>query len=405
MNKSSKKQVMAMVLAAMLIGTTSIAADARGGGGFGGGGGGGRMGGGFGGGFGSRGGYDGGFGDRGGFADRGGFGDRGFGDRGIGDRGGFGDRDGFGDRGGLDADRPSAFSRPYDNDGLGASSRFNDADRAQAANQVWNSPSRSLATDGGFAQLSGNSVRNFASPATAAATTRLSPAVSASRAADVRRDFGHYDAFNHNWWNRYPNAWSRNWWRDRDPWWAWGWNSWPVYGSWWGYGSGYTPIEYDYGDNITYQGDTVYYGSQPAATAEQYYTQADTLATGTTSRSKNDDWKSLGVFSLVQGNQTNSTVLFQIAVNKDGAIAGNYYNALTNEVKQITGAVDKKSMRAAWIVQGAKDVVYDTGFANLLQPHSSVLVHFGKSKTQQFSLVRMEKPAQASTTTSSSSSK
>ena len=35
---------------------------------------------------------------------------------------------------------------------------------------------------------------------------------------------------------------------------------------------------YDYGNNITYQGNQVYYGDQPVATADEYYQQASTLA-------------------------------------------------------------------------------------------------------------------------------
>jgi hypothetical protein len=47
-------------------------------------------------------------------------------------------------------------------------------------------------------------------------------------------------------------------------------------------------------------------------------------------------------------------------------------------------------------VQGVKDVVYDTGLANLMQSQAPILVHFNKAKTQQFSLVRMQQPAQTS---------
>ena len=41
---------------------------------------------------------------------------------------------------------------------------------------------------------------------------------------------------------------------------------------------GAQPIYYDYGNNVSYQGDQVYYGDQPVATADQYYQQASTLA-------------------------------------------------------------------------------------------------------------------------------
>ena len=384
-----------------LLASSTAPSDARGGGGFGGGGGGrGAMG------------YGGG--------DRGGGGDayRGFGGgdadgyrgQGIGDAGGYrgqgGGDDGF--RGG-DSNRPSAFSRGY-NDGdsgfggdrsgaFGGDSHADAGQRTQAADQTYGQASRSLATDGGFGQLSGARAVGLAT-GDRAVTSRVSPGFGMSRAADVRRAFDHNDAFNQNWWGRYPGSWHRPWFRDRDPYWAWGWGlgGWNDYCGWWGYAYSDEPVEYDYGDNIVYQGDTVYYGSQPAATADEYYTQAQTLATSTTSRSTNDDWKPLGVFSLVQGNQTNSTALFEIAVNKDRAIAGNYYNLLTNDVKPITGAIDKKSMRAAWTVQGNKDVVYDTGFANLMKAQSAILVHFNRKKTQQFSLVRLQKPTSTSTT-------
>jgi hypothetical protein len=82
--------------------------------------------------------------------------------------------------------------------------------------------------------------------------------------------------------------------------------------------------------------------------------------------------------------------MFQLAVNKKGAIKGTYYNALTNETKPVQGAVDKKTMRAAWIVGDNKDVVYDTGVSNLLKPQSPLLLHIGKDKTEQWTLVRLQ---------------
>ena len=47
--------------------------------------------------------------------------------------------------------------------------------------------------------------------------------------------------------------------------------------AWCGWGSA-APIVYDYGNNVTYQGDQVYYGDQPVATADQYYQQASDIA-------------------------------------------------------------------------------------------------------------------------------
>ena len=55
---------------------------------------------------------------------------------------------------------------------------------------------------------------------------------------------------------------------------------------WWGLGApagGYCGCSgegcyYDYGGNVTYEGDTVYYGDEAVATAEQYYDQAEQIA-------------------------------------------------------------------------------------------------------------------------------
>ena len=40
---------------------------------------------------------------------------------------------------------------------------------------------------------------------------------------------------------------------------------------WWGMPVENVPVAYDYGNNITYQNDTVYYGSKPVESALAYY--------------------------------------------------------------------------------------------------------------------------------------
>jgi hypothetical protein len=349
-------------------------AIARGGGG---GGGGGRGGGGFGGGrdFGGvRSGYGDGYGGRDYGGVRSGYGDGGR------DYGG----DMFGDRG--------------DRDGSVLDHTSESALRS-GADQVWNAGAqRGLATDGGF----GRSL----------ADTGVGRGISASAMTDrgvgVRNAFRDDGLFRRDWWGRYPYAWGGAWGDD----WAYGYGDWDDLASFWDYPVSTPPVEYDYGNNITYQGDTVYYGNQPSETAANYYTQAQVIAQSmpiaqsTTSANNGKtavpaalaaaeskdakDWKSLGVFSLTQGDQTNSTMMFQLAVNKKGAIRGNYYNALTKECKVVSGAVDKKNMRVAFEVEGNKTVIYDTGLANLMQPQSPILVHFSKTNTEQWNMVRLD---------------
>lgn len=373
----------------------------------------------------ARGGFGGGrsFGGGGGMRD---FGDRDFGGRAFGDRD-FGDmrsdafRDfdrGFDhpfDDGGMRDDRPSAFTSPGELSRAGAGSMDNGIRNY--------GEQRSMASDGGFSSLGRSS---SALARDAHVTPRVSDSSMANQARTVRNSFRNYDAFHNNWWANHPNSW---WWRGWDDRWPWRWGTWNDFAGWWGVPLAVYPSYYDYGDNITYdEGGYVDYGGSPVCSAADYYQQSYDLAnsgysdddqfysnnpqdsTATSSASSNttdsagnssqsakapnakqaSDWKPFGVYSLVQGGQSDSSTLFQICSNKKGQIRGNYYNCLTNETEPIIGAVDKKTMRVSWTVGKDKYVVYDTGVSNLLKEQSPILVHFGKDRTQQWTLVRMK---------------
>jgi hypothetical protein len=95
---------------------------------------------------------------------------------------------------------------------------------------------------------------------------------------------------------------------------------------------------------------------------------------------------------MVGEGETKSTNIFQLAINKDGIIRGNYYNALTDTTEPVYGSVDKKTQRAAWTVADRKNPVYEVGIANLTKDETTMLVHYFKTDAQQFTLVRIEKP-------------
>ena len=48
---------------------------------------------------------------------------------------------------------------------------------------------------------------------------------------------------------------------------------------------------------------------------------------------------------------------------------------------------------AAWTVGDNKNTVFETGLVNLTKDQAPVLVHYGKDRTQQWLLVRVEQPA------------
>jgi hypothetical protein len=155
------------------------------------------------------------------------------------------------------------------------------------------------------------------------------------------------------------------------------------------------PAYYDYGDSVVYSGDTVMFNGEPVCSADQYAQQAiDIAAVGTEAKAdpKAGEWQQLGVFAMVGEGEEKSTNLFQLAINKEGVIGGEYYNALTDTTEPVRGSVGKETQRAAWTVADRKFPVYEAGIANLTRDETTMLVHFSKEKAQQFALIRIQKP-------------
>jgi hypothetical protein len=221
-------------------------------------------------------------------------------------------------------------------------------------------------------------------------TEALSGSVSAARGAAVRSSYNGYGMYGEGWHAANPGAWAAAGWK---PGYAWTPATWPAVGACCGWAAGVQPVVYNYGGNVTYQDDQVYYGSQPVATAEQYYQQASTLAASApVPDPKAADWLPLGVFGLVQKEQSEPHYVLQLAVNKAGAIAGNYTDLVSGTNVLVQGAVDKKTQRAAWTVGSNKTTVCETGIYNLTQDEAPALIHIGKEKTQQWLLVRLKQP-------------
>jgi hypothetical protein len=158
-----------------------------------------------------------------------------------------------------------------------------------------------------------------------------------------------------------------------------------------------TPYLYDYGNNITYQDGTVYYDAQPYATEAQYADQAVQIADAGKAPPTDDQWQPLGVYAMTKGDETTSNDIFQLAVNKDGVIRGNYYNAVSDAVTPVTGSLSKKSQRIAWTIGDKPFPVYEAGLYNLTQDQTTMLVHFDKDKTDQYRLFRIEQPQDGQT--------
>ncbi len=194
-----------------------------------------------------------------------------------------------------------------------------------------------------------------------------------------------------NFWSNYP-GWAA--WRITRPY---HWATWPAITGWVGYGWS-QPITYSYGDNVYYAGDQIYYGDRPVATADEYAQQAAAIAASAPQTIPADsDWLPLGVFALTQDGQASGadpTLFMQLAISKEGVIAGTLENMATGRVQALEGMADKKSQRVAWGVVGEQRPIMETGISNLTQDTAPVLIHFANGQTQQWLLVRLEEPKQ-----------
>jgi hypothetical protein len=174
---------------------------------------------------------------------------------------------------------------------------------------------------------------------------------------------------------------------------AWTAATWPALSTWCDITA--APVVYNYGDTVIYQDNNVYLNGTDVGTAQDYAQQAITLADhGQKAKApKDQEWKPLGVFALVQGDEKTSNNIFQLAVNNGGIIRGNYYDGLMDTTTEVYGEVDRKTQRAAWTIGKKNDRVFEAGIYDLTKGETPVLVHLGTARTQQWLLVRVEQPS------------
>lgn len=161
-----------------------------------------------------------------------------------------------------------------------------------------------------------------------------------------------------------------------------------------------TPVYYSYGSggSVQYIDNSVYVDGQQYATTEQYYQQAASIATNIPEIPEQEadqvEWMPLGVFALSNDGVSSSNTVLQLAVSKEGYIAGTYYNESTDTTRAVEGTIDRQTQRAAWSFADGKDseIVMEAGIFNLTEDVADALIHFNKDKTQSVKMVRLDAP-------------
>lgn len=205
--------------------------------------------------------------------------------------------------------------------------------------------------------------------------------------------------FNRNYWGNRPTTlpgwkWHGSWY-GRPPSWYWRPSTWAGFGTWFAW-SWPKPVVYSYGSNVVYRDNYVYVDNQQVASASEYYQQAETVATNIPSDldAEQVEWMPLGVFAIAEENGTDSGMLIQLAISKEGIIAGTFYNDLTDISRPLEGSVDRDTQLAAWRFSDGEnsDVVMETSIYNLTQEESTALVHFGADRRENWLLVQLPEP-------------
>lgn len=177
----------------------------------------------------------------------------------------------------------------------------------------------------------------------------------------------------------YANVWGANWWRPA------AWSTLATWGAWnWA-----TPYYYDEG-GYTYPIDESTYASYYDTTTPSYQTVQPQSSSQTAGA---EDWLPLGVFAVGSdanvAAQTNRFI--QLALNKNGEIAGVLYNSSTDAAQDLTGMVDANTQQAYWSLSNRTDSpIASTGIYNLTEEQTPINVHFPDGSDQTWSLVRLQ---------------
>ena len=227
------------------------------------------------------------------------------------------------------------------------------------------------------------------------------------------------NSIRNKWTNVDQRPFDNNWWGSRgairdNPSWRWqaGWNRYPTNwcwspctaaacGPWFGWAAATPPIRYNYGTNVVYRDNYVYINDQQVAPTEVYYQEAATIAQSVPAEVDQTkvDWMPLGVYAIAEQDATDTGMLIQLAVSKEGIIAGTFHNDTADVARPVEGMVDQKTQRAVWRFADGQnpDIVMETSIYNLTEDDTTALVHFGPDKTQTWSMIRLPAPEEGGT--------
>jgi hypothetical protein len=101
-----------------------------------------------------------------------------------------------------------------------------------------------------------------------------------------------------------------------------------------------------------------------------------------------NDWLPLGVYALVRPGQSQGTSLLQLAVNKEGAVRGTYYDEISDSSHILQGSVNTQNQMVDWTVGQSGRVTFQAGLDDLTQSSTPVALQFPGGRVAYATLLR-----------------
>lgn len=225
----------------------------------------------------------------------------------------------------------------------------------------------------------GRSVETFinakpAAGAAASAKAAVDPATAKSRAESMQASLeGRPQPFTPAWYAEHPSAWQYT----------------HPYAEWWAV-AGVVGLS-------NWLGYSVYAGTSTVATTSATTTSTTSAPAGSSAPAEGAappadlEWLPLGVYATAPKGAAQAHVYQQLAVSKKGELKGNYYDAISNTVQPVSGAIDRETRKASWTVGKAGGATFETTLDGLVTTPSGVTMKTGGS-VQEWELVQVQKP-------------
>ncbi len=129
-------------------------------------------------------------------------------------------------------------------------------------------------------------------------------------------------------------------------------------------------------------------GEDAAAGAPQDPAPADPAGTGA---AEDESWMPLGVFALRPTDEPQANLVLQMTVNRDGILRGSQFHTSTQKAENVTGAVDKPSLRVVWRAGDNRQATFETTLGELTKTEGNLTLRYSDGRREDWKSVQISR--------------